>query len=456
MIERVSEFIASEELIPANSHLILAVSGGADSMALLDSLRKLQNRHHFTICVATIDHGLRGLDSAQDALFVKDYCETWDIPCHMKKLDVFAYKEKHKLGTQVAARTLRYKALSQFMKETGASHLVTAHHMDDQIETMLLNLTRSTNPERLLGIEVKRPFNGGSLIRPFLCLTKEDIYSYLDNHAVTYRTDPSNFEDHYRRNALRLNVVPQLLEWNPNLAETMSKLRQHLSDDFSFLENEAKKKLKELIGNESISQRIKIPIQEMKQIDPALQRRIFHLILSYLYPALPAGLSSKHEAQFYDLLEKTEASKAYNLPEGLVMEQVYEEVSFHYNQEPMPSVVLNVPGRTDFGEYTFDSTIVSEKAKNERDTLFLPHNENNRLEIRGRVSGDRIYLPEIDGHKKVSRIFIDHKVPKYQRDNWPLILDQDQIVWVVGLVKARKIFEQTSDQYVKIMYHKKH
>lgn len=195
--EKVKAFIKKHQLIEKHKKILVGVSGGPDSMALLHYLKERKEIDELNIIAIGIDHQLRKEASEADMLYVEEQCKRWHIPFISKEVDVQAYKQKYKVGTQVAARTLRYEVFAKAMLEYDADYLALAHHGDDQIETMLMGLMRMTTIQGLKGIPYKRDFATGIIIRPFLPLTKSDIETYCYDHQIEPRIDESNFEADY-------------------------------------------------------------------------------------------------------------------------------------------------------------------------------------------------------------------------------------------------------------------
>ncbi|PXW88446.1 tRNA(Ile)-lysidine synthase [Streptohalobacillus salinus] len=455
MLEKVKATITANQLLEQGDHVLVAVSGGADSMALLHCLEALQEQYQLNLTVCSIDHGLRGATSAADVLFVEAYAKQHALTFKAVTLDVYPYKKEQKISTQVAARTLRYKALAEVMEAVGATKVALAHHLDDQTETLLMRLVRQTEPEALLAMPIKRAFFGGELIRPFMDIEKEAIYTYLKAHQLSFREDASNQEDAYRRNALRLHVLPKLKAMNPNLNQTLTVLREHLGDDESYLAQQTEVLQKKVLSFNAAPFEISFEIEAVKNQPRALQRRLFHLILNYLYDTVPTDLSYKHEEQFYSLLHAQTAQQSFNLPEGGLMRKVYRGVTFTFKQvKDAFDVTLSVPGVTRLpgGDRVLCERVTQTTAASPWEVYLVDTGEP--ISVRTRQDGDRIYLASLEGHKKISRIFIDQKVDQELRKTWPILVQGEEILWVIGLAKSEAHKRMNTNQYVKITYQK--
>ncbi len=212
--DKLVSFIDRHQLIHNDATILVGVSGGADSLLLLRCLLGLQSLWHLKIVAVSVDHGLRGHESESDVKYVESICQQWGVPFIEKKVDVKKHKKLYKEGTQLAARTLRYQVFEETMNEVDADLLALAHHGDDQIETVLMRLVRHSNPSLLKGIPVKRSFANGTIIRPFLCLSKNEIYHYCQEYQIVPREDPSNQSTEYTRNYFRLKILPLLKQHN--------------------------------------------------------------------------------------------------------------------------------------------------------------------------------------------------------------------------------------------------
>lgn len=248
MKDSVLTFIKQNGLIEPNSTILVGVSGGPDSMALLYFLHSIREEWNLHLVALTVDHQLRGEESKEDLRFVETRCNKWEIEFCGTSLDVPSYKERKHVGTQVAAREMRYQFFSEKMKEYSADYLALGHHGDDQVETMLMGFVRSTNSRAMSGMPVKRPFTNGMIIRPFLGLTKNKIKDYCQKHDIPSRLDPSNLETNYTRNYFRKYVLPLLKKQNSNIHTTVQQLSKSLQSDEDFLTLEAERLVERVVS----------------------------------------------------------------------------------------------------------------------------------------------------------------------------------------------------------------
>lgn len=447
MEQKVLQWIKQNDLIPKNSNVAVGVSGGPDSLSLLHFLHHYRKQLNIKVSAITIDHQLRSDISLEDVKFVEAFCEALNIPCYSRSVSVPKYQKKHALGTQMAARALRYQAFAEVMQEQNMSKLALGHHADDQIETVVMQVTKTTNLHNLTGIPVRRPLPFGEVVRPFLSITKQDIYRYGKKHNLTFRFDESNLEHTYMRNRIRQEVIPALEEENPNLATTMLQLVQHLKEDESFMMNEAKRLFTELIQTDASSGEVRFSAQQFSAYPVSLQRRLYRITLDYLYEVIPEQITYKQEKSFLDLLIQT-GQKQLDFPGGCRIYKTYDEVvcTFSDNEvemeTPAEKLIHEVPNQVKLpnGDLLFvreltDSMV--QKAPESPHLFILPESFIKfPLTVRTRCPGDRMRYEGLEGSKKIKDIFIDEKVTQRRRKQWPILTNQSgTILWVVGLRK---------------------
>ncbi|WP_440897245.1 tRNA lysidine(34) synthetase TilS [Amphibacillus sp. Q70] len=464
LIAEVDQYIKKHNLIESGSKVMVGVSGGPDSMALLQYLLEKRAAYQLDLVAVIIEHGLRGEESEQDIEYVQHFCQKNKIKFEAQHINVIKYKEEHRLGTQEAARILRYQAFDQLMKKHQADDLALAHHADDQVETVYMRLTRGTQLDALQGIKNTRPFSTGKIIRPFLSITKSMIEEFCREKGIVPRRDLSNEKDVYTRNYFRINVLPQLKKKNPNLPETIMHMSENIADDIQYLFDQTKRVSQEVLNISENPKMVTCQINKLKKHPLALQRRLFHLILDYLYDHLPDGLNYRHEQQFFNLVNSRRASASMDLPLQLKMIKSYQSLIFRFEQEKQREYhfPLAIPGRTILPNHdVLEAEIVDriESLPTDNRTFYLPVNIDQypSLAIRTRQPGDRIYLAHINGRKKVKAVFIDKKIPLEKRDQWPLLVrEEGEVLWVVGLVKSNLTKQAKEDHYIKLTYQSRH
>ncbi|WP_100011860.1 tRNA lysidine(34) synthetase TilS [Lentibacillus sediminis] len=461
MNQQVTKFIKKHQLLNPGSTVLVGVSGGPDSMALLHFLAQARETWNLKLIVLSADHQLRGEESIADQRYIKHMCEQWNIQFIGAALNVPKYKQAHKLGTQAAARAMRYQFFQEQMEAENADYLALGHHGDDQAETMLMALLRTASSSSFAGIPLKRPFATGAIIRPFLCLTKAEIEAYCGEHGIEPRIDPSNQETVYTRNFIRKELLPVIREKNPNIHTTLQQLSHTLKEDEQFLRREAEKVWEKTVTLNDEEQSAEMDIDVFCGHPPALQRRVYHLLLDYLYGRLPKDLSYIHEEQFFALLESEKSNVQLDFPAQLKLEKTYRKLQFSFLQasqaDPSFHHTLEVPGRVELP----DGSLVTAEYRIQTDGAG-PHQYVLGMEqvglplhIRTRKPGDRMSWKGLKGRKKLKDLFIDEKISPKERDNWPVVTDNNgEILWLPGLKKGEPENKVKPSSYIQITYEK--
>lgn len=460
MQHTVMKFIEKHHLLTKNSTVLIAVSGGPDSMALLHFYQSIQEEWNLNLVAVSVDHQLRGSQSKADIEHVREFCKEWHVEFVTTAIDVLSYKQENKVGTQVAARELRYQFFAEQMKLYQADYLAFGHHADDQIETMLMGFVRSTSPIALSGIPVKRAFASGYIVRPFLSVAKADLITYCSDHQIDVRIDLSNEDTTYTRNFFRKHLIPTMKEKNDNIHTTIQRLSEKLQSDEEFIRSQARNMIEKVIQLDDEQRKISFQIKRFKLYPLSLQRRGYHLILDYLYHHLPSNLSYVHEEAFFSLLEDHQGNGIIDFPHDLQIEKSYDWIIFSFsNQRPQNTAfqkVLHIPSNLDLPNGSkLIATYTDEPPKVDpylwgsavKDIDFP-------LYIRTREPGDRISWPGLNGSKKVKDVFIDEKIPRRDRDGWPLLVNaKGEVLWMMGLKKGGFIDQKEKESsYVQLKY----
>ncbi|HET7581008.1 MAG TPA: tRNA lysidine(34) synthetase TilS [Bacillales bacterium] len=440
MRQAVDRFIKRHQLLKKGAVVVVGVSGGPDSMALLDYLESVRRMWGLTLIAASADHGLRGEDSAADVSYVESYCREKEIAFEGTALAVKEYQEKHGVSVEVAARECRYRFFEKVMKRCNADYLALAHHGDDQIETMLMRQVRGSIGRARSGIPVRRPFAGGEVIRPLLAVDKSQIEAYCRERGLNPRRDPSNDSDVYTRNRFRHHVLPFIKKENPNAHRRFQYESEMLSDEDEYLMHLARTALDGVTKSEN-SEEIRLSIQAFSAMPIALQRRMIHLILNYLYRQIPPSLSVIHIEEVLYLLKSEQPSARLDFPLGFEVVRSYDDLVFTYKEEDNKPCAyqhtLNVPGKVSVPAGVIIAEFAREYRKHPDDSDALVCDADLvRLPImvRTRRPGDRLLLKGMKGSKKVKAIFIDRKIRRSLRDKWPLVTDAaGTVLWLPGL-----------------------
>jgi len=456
---KVESFLKRHSFHLENKKIIVGVSGGPDSLALLHYLLKEKEKRNLSIVAAHVDHMFRGEESYLDAMFVKSFCEQHNLLFEMVQINVPEIMEETGKSSQIAAREVRYEFYLKMMEKYRFSYLALGHHGDDQMETILMRLTRGASGTARAGIPFSRPFHHGTIFRPFLCLTKSELQHYCKAHNLTPRLDPSNEKGVYSRNRFRKQVLPFLKTENSHVHEHFQRFSEELQSDESFLQELTVDRMQTVVTKRD-EDKITIDIKKFLKMPLPLQRRGIQLILNYLYKVKPASLSAIHIDQVFLLIHHQEPSGKLDFPNGLRVIRSYFQLSFQFEQITAEPYVfeLNAPGTIILpnGKSINIDYVDKEVPDSEHNTAFF---NADRIKwpiiIRTRKKGDRMTLKGIQGSKKLKDIFIDQKVPVQDRDSWPVITDKEGfIIWLPDLKKSSlEGIDTIAKQYIQLTYY---
>jgi tRNA(Ile)-lysidine synthase len=414
---KILAFIRQEHMLSPGDHVICAVSGGKDSMALLHVLLRSRQELGITVTAAHFNHMLRGEEAQRDEDFVRSYCASQEIPLSVGRGDVAAYAAFHKMGTEEAARTLRYEFLLRLSPD---AKIATAHTAQDNLETMLLHLIRGCSLHGLSAIAPVR----GRLIRPLLLTEPSEILTYLEEYHVPHVEDSSNETDFCLRNRLRHHVLPMLCAENPSLSASVSRLCIQLGQEDQYLEEAAEDACASMCVEGTLS------CKGLLELPKAMALRV---LKCYLRPV--PQLTRSHLEAAFSLLHGSPSGRL-SLPSGYVLSRSYETLALLEEAVPvaLPTETSILPGETvSFGPWNIRCTLGPRPDSPEKGTLYLSPCAGP-LTLRSRQSGDRISLS--GGTKKVSRLMIDEKIPTELRDTLPLVCQGDTVLAVLPLKAA--------------------
>ncbi|MDQ0856794.1 tRNA lysidine(34) synthetase TilS [Bacillus sp. V2I10] len=441
MLERFRTFLNVNDINDAT--VVIGVSGGPDSLALLHLFMRFQQAYQLKIIAAHVDHMFRGSQSEEEMEFVKHYCRSNGVPCEAVQLNVPDFAREHpEMSSQNAARECRYAFYSKVMEKYDGNFLALGHHGDDQVETILMRMTRGGMGASIAGIPEIRDFDSGKIIRPFLSFTKEQILTYCLDQKLAPRFDPSNEKLDYTRNRFRKHILPFLKEENPKVHERFQFFSRTFREDEQFLQELTKEKLNTVLKRKEKNE-IELNIEMFKTLPMPLQRRGIQLILNYLYEDIPSSLSSIHIESLQSLLSQKHPSGSLDYPDGLKVIKSYQTCLFTFEQNTDQSYEMQVqiPSSTALPNGYILTCEIADRSPDDlsgNHVFVMPYSSLNKpLLIRTRRQGDKIKLKGMNGTKKVKDIFIDAKVPINKRNSWPVLEDgSGNILWLPGLKKS--------------------
>ncbi|MFY9268669.1 MAG: tRNA lysidine(34) synthetase TilS [Candidatus Manganitrophaceae bacterium] len=444
LIERFSESLRSFS-IRRGDKFIVAVSGGPDSVCLLYLLKQLSNDLGYSLHVAHLNHGFRP-EAAEEAAFVETLCNTWELPVTLSSLPVPQICKERRLSAQEGAREVRYAFLKKIAQEAGAQWIAVGHTADDQAETFLMRLLRGGGSRGLGAIPRMRE---GKIIRPLLSMTRKEILHLLSEAGVPFRKDPSNEKETYLRNRIRRRLLPLLEEYTPRIRETLVKEASLLAEENDFLEKHLEEWLPRL-GIKVEDKTVRIDLESLQSLHPALQRRALRWGIERLYPGLK-GIGFGHIEKIRSTVLPGPTGRRIDLPRRLQATRTDSELvirkTFEHNPRKIGLEKPFLPNEASFfpSPHPIDlpdwglriiTSILSQPAGAfspctatfDFDKISLP------LSIRGWRQGDRFVPIGMRGkHKKLQDLFVDAKIPKDRRTSIPILTSRIGILWIIGL-----------------------
>lgn len=412
MLNKLLTFIRQQRLMESGDRITCAVSGGADSVALLFGLYLLKDKLNIQLEAAHFNHHLRGAESDRDENFVRELCHRYDIPLTVGEGKIVPGKK----GLEAAARDARYAFLRRL-----PGKIATAHTADDNAETVLMHMVRGTGLKGLGGIA---PVSG-NVIRPMLTCTRQDVEDFCAEWCLSYINDSSNEGDDFLRNRLRHHVMPLLMQENPRFAANASAMALRLRQDEDCLAE--------------LSERKEMDVQELRKMHPALRSRCLE---SFLKRSGVREPEAAHIAQAESLVFSPKPSAFARFPGGVVIARNYGLLTVQREEEPPEPVELPIPGSLIWGDYRITA---SESGKG------LPIYPDGPVTVRSRISGDSIRLP--GGTKTLKKLFIDRKIPAGERHRIPVLADHRGVLAVCGF-GTNPDREDTSKPSVRVVIEK--
>jgi len=435
MLNKVKRFIASEHLLRVDALYLVALSGGADSVALLLCLKELGYRVEAVHC----NFHLRGEESLRDEQFCEKLCQREDIPLHKAHFDTQAYADLHKVSIEMAARELRYRYFFQLKEALGADGVCIGHHKEDSVETILINLVRGTGLSGLMGI---RPRNN-DVIRPLLCVTRQEIEDYLQKYAVSFVIDSTNLVDDVVRNKIRLNVLPQLSEINPSVTDAILTTANHLSEVDAIVQESLKSALGKAVSfiNPVTQVSLNSLSNEPFQLDLSVVRA-FPSPSYFLFHVLkPLGFSSSQIAEMVSHLDGQIGQLWYSSTHELTHDRGFFMVLPREEAEPRELVIPET------GRYVYDEQLslrLTERALTPSSNVSFSKaptvvdldasSIRFPLTLRRVAEGDRFTPLGMRGTQLVSDFLTNLKRNRFEKRNQLVLLDATgTILWVLGL-----------------------
>ncbi|MDH5696573.1 MAG: tRNA lysidine(34) synthetase TilS [Dehalococcoidia bacterium] len=441
--QRVLDFVQEHHLISGGEKLLVAVSGGPDSVCLLHILVELSKELAVKLHVAHLNHQLRGIESEADASYVSDLARQFGIPATIDRQDVKGYQTQQRLSLEEAAREVRYSFLTQVARSMGANRVAVGHTMDDHIETILMHLIRGTGTRGLRGLQPitvwQSAANSLTIVRPLLTVSHQETEDYCHHHRLMPRLDASNLSLSPLRNRIRHQLLPLLKSYNPRVVEALLRTGHIASDDIAFLDRTIAQLWDEIAQEQQDT--IILDKERFDQLPSALQRYLLRASAEKLLGSAK-DVETRHIEAMMSALTKP-AGKKLNLPRGLIFSIEYNKYLLTLDFDslsPFPMLEaefpLRIPGKTLLPGWRIEATIISREQmsqKGEDFTAYFDLNKTgNKLVVRPRRSGDRFQPLGMSQPKKLGEFMIDAKIPQGWRQQVPIVCSPQQILWVVG------------------------
>ena len=435
MKEQIQQYIIQHQLLSGEKPVVVGISGGADSVALLHILVSLGYK-----CIAAhCNFNLRGDESSRDEQFTTDFTQRLQVPLCKISFETNKYAQENRLSVEMAARELRYRWFEELLNTYDADAVAVAHHRDDSVETLLINLTRGSGITGLTGIKPKN----GNVVRPLLCVSREDIYAYIENNGLEYVTDSSNSSDIYTRNFIRLKVIPLLEEINPSVKASLARTANHLYDA-------------SLIYNHSIEEARRVIIQN--------NRLSISVLLSFPAPATilyemlkPYGFSRTVCESIFTVLDKDSGKIFYSSTHRLLKDRSDLLIDVLSGEDNRAYLINLEDDNVDLPvELKPEIVVIKEDYQIEKDKKFAYFDFDKLsfpLVLRHWQEGDWFVPFGMKGKKKISDYFSDKKFSLFDKEKTWLLCSGQDVIWIVGeRTDNRYRIEKTTKRVLKLKF----
>lgn len=447
--KKVLRTVSKYGMVKKGDHVLMAVSGGADSMALLGCFRRIAPRFNLTLTAAHLNHGIRGAEGDADERFIQDYCSQLGIPYIAEAADIKCEATTTKQNLEDLARRVRYDFLRRTAAKIGAAKIAVGHNLDDQAETLLLRIMRGSG---IQGFAAIYPIVDKTVIRPLLECSRSEILAFLTKENISFREDSSNLDLRYRRNRVRKELVPYLEKsFNPRLLQVLGREAEVFRELWQYLDTQSKNTFKSI--RVPTKNGIALDANGLHELHPAFQKLVLRQALKECRGSLK-GITLDHIRGVIGLCSSGKSGCRLELPDGCVALRQFDKLCLLHNdlpQAPPFKYTLTIPGRcvvsqshmeisADLGQFPETDCPSGPPLSTAYIEAGLVPNE---LIVRSRVSGDRYGGT---GHKKVKKLLIDSRIPFPERSVLPMVATQDCVLWIPGFRPARSFRAQKGAQ----------
>ena len=462
IIDKVRLNVLKYGLVAPGERVVVAVSGGPDSVCLLDILYSLRQELGMELAVAHFDHGLRPGEDQEETRFVASLAAARKLPFETEK----AHIDVAGGSLEERARKARYRFLERVRIRLSAQKIAVGHQRNDQAETVLMRLLRGSGTGGLSGIA---PIRDGKIIRPILDLSRSEVESYLKERGLQFKTDPTNRDEKFLRNHIRSLLIPSLQQYQPRVIDILAQTADILREDNHYLEVVSGEWL---ASHSKVSQKglVEIGVTALLELPLAVRKRVIRHCIKTVAGGL-SGVSLKHIHAVHQLAAGRRSQGTLCLPKGLVVDRVYDRLSFRMGPAARASdyfYLLKKPGRFTLEEAAcvlFMEEMPREKGSIRESDPWTAHLDAERIRyplvLRNFRPGDKFIPLGMRGHKKVKDLFIDRKVPKDLRSRLPILLSGDEILWICGMMlgQVAKVSPRTEKilkiKIIKSLHHER-
>lgn len=431
MYNKVIETIKKFNMLNNGENVVVGLSGGADSCALTHILARLSEKMDLHITAVHINHGIRGEEAERDERSAEEFCRRLNIEFIAYHCDIPSEAAKRGIGEEEAGRLVRYEKFYETAEKKNGAKTAVAHNINDKAETLIMNLCRGAGMKGLAGI---KPV-GGSIIRPLIFCTRDEIEKYCDDNNIEYCTDSTNLQNEYTRNKIRNILLPWLSEnINPAAAMNMANASELLREEEEYLESKAQEQYKKLL-KDSDDGFVSLNADGLASEHGVIRRRVLRIALRSLRPDM-RDFGRKHTESAEDIL-MGDTGRRISLPGGITVSKGYGLINILYDREKQGAFCYDIePGKKYFIKETESYVLLSlNEEKNIKNAVNICTKKidydkiKDKIQLRTRQTGDFISIK--NGRKKIKDIFIDDKIPSDKRDSYPLLVCGKSVI-IVG------------------------